>query len=92
MKTLNALIASVLMFVSLQASAAVINKTQAETIAETAIQGGTVLQAHFDRRDHGIPAHWDIDIANPGANPTMEAAVWVDASTGTVIKIIYQKL
>jgi uncharacterized membrane protein YkoI len=91
MKTFNILIASALMFVSLQASAASITKTQAETIAETAVQGGTVLQANYDRRENGVPSHWDIDIANSGTHPTMEANVWVDASTGTVIKILYQK-
>ena len=93
MKKLTTLIFGVLLLASWQAMAAgIISKQQAEADALNAVNGGTVIQATYDRREHGIAAHWDVDISNPGIKPGYEVEVWVNATTGAIMKEIYSPL
>jgi uncharacterized membrane protein YkoI len=65
------------------AAAGVISKSQAIAIALSAVGGGSVIGAVFERQDH-IP-HWSIDIV--GAK--YEYEVWVGV-TGKVLRVITQ--
>ena len=75
--------------IPVEATAAVqavsITKARAESIAQQAAGGGTVVLALLEREDGSV--HWSIDIVSS----TAEHEVWV-STTGRVIKIITQPL
>ncbi len=87
MKKLLALLSLVLMAGVMQAMASgLITKLQAEQDALSAVGGGTVDQAY--RQKEMGKLIWSVDIT--GA--TNEYEIWLDAHTGTILRVITQAL
>ncbi len=85
MRRIGALTLSLLLVLATQAFAAgLITKLQAEKKALAAVGGGTVIQAVLDT--NAGKKTWSVDIA--GA--TYEFEVWVDAHTGSILRILKQ--
>ena len=68
-----------------QSQGQMISKAEAEQDALNAVGGGTVLNAHRDRYQGA--KIWDVDISQPGA----EYTIYVDAHTGSILKVIQQQ-
>ena len=93
MKNLTVLIFGTLLLTSGQLMAAgIISSKQAQSDALASVQGGTVIQAQYEKKEHGVASHWSIDIANPGIKPNFEVEVWVNATNGAIMKEIYSPL
>jgi uncharacterized membrane protein YkoI len=60
-----------------------IPKSQAEQTALNAVGGGTVTLVQLELHDH--PPRWSVDITQASG---AQFEVWVQAYTGTVIKVI----
>ena len=87
MKKLAALLSLVLLVGAIQAMASgLITKLQAEQDALNAVGGGAVDQAHREKEIGKLI--WSVDIS--GASNDHE--VWVDAHTGTILRVTTQAL